>query len=90
MKRVKAKPPTEQTVDGVLHNVCQHYVTWWYHVPSNREITDDMRTHLEEEAEERAKHCIIEGYDSGELNCLYVFDDGTDEELRGWWAIERD
>ena len=32
----------------------------------------------------------MEGCHSGELNCFHVDDQGTDEEIRGWWEIETD
>ena len=44
----------------------------------------DLQTRLRDEAEERAKTCIIEGYVEGELN----YED-EDSSYRGWWQIER-
>jgi hypothetical protein len=54
------------------------------------EVLDDSEGVLEEAAEERAKAMIIEGCHCGELNCLFIFSDGTDAEIWGWWNIEND
>lgn len=76
-----------RTFDGEV-SVCAHRVSFWYDI-GERELTDELRERLGEEAESRAKECIIEGCISGELNCLY--DDGSeDAEIRGWWDICRD
>ena len=63
---------------------CAHRVTWWYDC-EDHEVTDELRERLENEAEERARHCIAEDYVSGELCCLV----GGEHELRGWWDIVR-
>lgn len=68
-------------------NVCAHYVKYRYW-DFEAEPTDELRERLEEAAEDRAKELIIDGYHSGELNCLYVSDDGAEEEIRGWWEID--
>ena len=36
------------------------------------------------------KECINNDCREGELNCLHVNEDDSDEEIRGWWEIERD
>ena len=51
-------------------------------------LTDELRERLDEEAEDRAKTCLNDGCHSGELNYLYVFDEGPEEEIRGWWEID--
>lgn len=79
--------PVEGTVE-----VCCHVVDYRYET-GDLEITADLKERLEAEAEERAKHCITEGCHSGELNCLYVNDEGEEtieEEVRGWWEIRRE
>ena len=73
--------------EGIV-NVCAHSVTFRYW-DFDLELTDELRDFLTEEAEERAQQCIIEGYHSGELNCLYVDDGGEEHEIGGWWEIER-
>ena len=65
-------------------NVCCHQVSYWYDITGVR-ITDSVATRLEIEAEEWAETCIVQGYWSGELNCLL---DG-EREVRGWWEIAR-
>jgi hypothetical protein len=62
---------------------CCHIVKYWYKWDGRRAKVS--RSLLEEEAEQRAKDCIIEGYCEGELNCLTP----NSQEVRGWWAIER-
>jgi hypothetical protein len=70
---------------GMVH-VCAHHVkfSYWHGWGDISELTDEIKQTLETEAEERAKAMIIEGYVSGELNCLI-----GDNEVRGWWEIER-
>ncbi|MGH8897014.1 MAG: hypothetical protein ACRDZ4_08345 [Egibacteraceae bacterium] len=65
-------------------DVCSHRVTFWYDV-GGMARTDELAETLAEEAEARAKACIIEGYHSGELNCPY-----DEREVRGWWEIGHD
>lgn len=76
--------------------VLLHSIRFRYNL-HDHELTDDLRKCLHREARSRARHCIKEGYHSGELNCLYVFPDpiwatsGLDvqeEEIRGWWEIK--
>ena len=47
--------------------------------------TDELKTLLTEEAETRAKTCIVEDYVEGELN--YETDD---LQLSGWWTIKKE
>lgn len=78
-----AETKKRRTYSGVV-TVCLHRVSFWYDIEGVR-LTKTLKEVLTEEAEERAKHCINEGYHSGELNCLY-----RDEEIRGWWSIQGD
>lgn len=64
--------------------VCMHTIAYRYW-GFKHEKTEDLKSRLASEAEERAKHLINEGYHSGELNCLY-----EEEEIRGWWEIKTD
>ncbi len=89
----KKKPSTKVSHEGnievLLHRIAYRY--WWDGKP---ELTDEVKEYLEEEAENRAKDCIMEGCHSGELNCYYHNgDDKTGDfkewELRGWWEIDR-
>jgi hypothetical protein len=78
----------EKNVEGRV-NVCCHHVAyryWWSGKPT---LTDDVRDSLKEDAEGRAKECIIEGYHSGEL-CSLVVEGDKDYEVFGWWEISRD
>jgi hypothetical protein len=69
-------------------SVCAHTVDFRYW-DFEAEVTPELEEELTEHAEQRAQECIIEGYHSGELNCLYVSDDEEEEEIRGWWEIQR-
>lgn len=82
---VPPKRPKFNIFEGFVE-VCCHRVHFRYKDIEHK-LTDDMKACLEKEAEERAKSQIIEGIREGELNCLYVFDDGTDAEIQGWWSI---
>jgi hypothetical protein len=64
--------------DGTVH-VCAHEVSFWF--KGDKPITDELKERLTEEAEERSKSQIIEGYVQGELNY-------EDEECSytGWWT----
>lgn len=63
--------------------VCAHTVEFWYEL-DDLELSDELENCLAEEAEEHAKALIVEGYRSGELNCLW----GGEREIRGWWEIQ--
>lgn len=69
----------EGSAEVLLHTVAFSY--WGF----EHELTPELEEALREEAESRAKHCINEGYHSGELNCLY-----GEEEIRGWWEIKKE
>lgn len=74
----------EGTVETCCHRVAFRY--WDFRAV----LTDELQQRLTEDAEERAKQCIIEGCHSGDLNCLYITPTGRELEIRGWWEIERD
>jgi hypothetical protein len=76
----------ETTVEVCAHRVAVRY--WGF----DAELTDELEEALTEAGEEHAKECITEGYVCGELNYLHTdFDNGDEqEEIRGWWEIERD
>ena len=69
----------ETIVEVCCHRVALHY--WDF----DAELTDELEATLTEEGESRAQECINDGCHSGDLNCLY-----NDEEIRGWWEIERE
>lgn len=66
--------------EGIIE-VCFHRISFWFDIPAG-EVDDSIQEALEVEAESRAKSQIVEGYHSGELNCLYC-----NEEISGWWEI---
>jgi len=66
---------------GTVH-VCAHYVPFYYDLP--REVTDEEKKFLINEAESRAKSQIVEDYIEGELNY-----ESETLSCRGWWHIER-
>lgn len=72
------------TVTANAHRITFRY--WGFEAP----LTDEVKELLAEEAEERATAMTAENYQSGELNCC-VYVDGMDEEeeIRGWWEIDR-
>jgi hypothetical protein len=74
----------ETTVEVCCHRVALRY--WGF----TSKLTDGLREELTTSGEDRAKECINDDCREGELNCLHVADNGSDEELRGWWEIERD
>ena len=83
------KTKTEQTSFETSVEVCCHHVAvrWW---GFTSELTDELKDTLTEEGESRAQECIIDGCHSGQLCCYYVDNDGKEEEIYGWWEIERD
>ncbi len=62
--------------------VCAHDVrfSFWETIKPDQD-TDELKTLLTEEAETRAKACIVKDYVEGELN--YETDD---LQLSGWWT----
>ena len=68
--------------------VCCHRVALRYW-DFTSELTDGLREELENHGRS-AKECINNDCREGELNCLHVNEDDSDEEIRGWWEIERD
>ena len=83
-KRARKTNTFETTVEVCCHRVALRY--WDF----TSELTDGLREELENHGEERAKECINNDCREGELNCLHVNEDDSDEEIRGWWEIERD
>jgi len=67
-----------QSIFQGTFEVCCHWVEFWYNL-SGAEATDELKASLTDEAEDRAKHCIIEGYVTGELN--------YNNDIRGWFSI---
>lgn len=65
--------------------VCAHRVSYRWDFPCEG-MDAETKERLDEEAEERAKHCIIEGYITGEL-CAVVPVGSEYEEVHGWWSI---
>lgn len=58
--------------------LCCHRIDFWYN--------DDELTTLTEYEEERIEQLIVKGCHEGELCTL---NNNTDEEVYGWWKIER-
>ena len=83
-KRARKTNTFETTVEVCCHRVALRY--WDF----TSKLTDGLREELENHGEERAKECINNDCREGELNCLHVNEDDSDEEIRGWWEIERD
>lgn len=79
----RASNPPMRTFEDTLE-ACGHTIAFWYDI-GKRELTDDLKERLTEEAEQRTRAMISEDYRSGELNCC--FEDG---EVRGWWNIKRE
>ena len=82
------KNKIQNRCEGSL-NVYTRNVSYWWKL-DQIELTGDMENVLEEDAENRAKEMISEGYFRGELCCNYVFPDGSDCCFWGWWEIEPD
>jgi hypothetical protein len=80
---VRARGTFETTVEICCHRVAIRY--WGF----DHKLTRDLKRTLVRHGIYRAKRCIIDGCRSGDLNCYY-HDDATEEEIRGWWEIERD
>ena len=59
--------PKQRVHEGICY-VCAHRVSFFYRLPKNTRTSVTLIARLNEEAEERAKTCIIEGYIQGELN----------------------
>ena len=78
MKTKKNKPNIFSYEGEVL--VCAHSVTFYF--DCGRKITDEEEALLDEEAENRAKICIIENYRQGELNY-----ESETLSCTGWWHI---
>lgn len=75
---------TSQEYQGEV-SVCAHRVSfryWDFDAQLNSELEQELADH----AEERAKECIIEGCSSGQLNFFHT---DTEEEIGGWWEINR-
>jgi hypothetical protein len=97
MSRAIKKAAKRQTFEGEVE-VCCHRVKFRYFIEgvakNAEELSDEAKADLEREAEERAKHCIVEGYHSGELCCLLYGGDirkeEREQEIFGWWEITKD
>jgi hypothetical protein len=63
-------------------HVCAHNIYFYFNLP--RDITEEEKSFLKTEAEDRAQSQIIEGYVEGELNY-----ESETLSCRGWWRIER-
>ncbi len=80
---------TKQHFEGVVEVCCRRVVFCYWDF--EQELTPQLEIELALHAEERAKECIVNGYRSGQLNCFY-YDNVRihEEEIRGWWEIEKD
>ena len=63
-------------------NACCHRVIWW--IGGDEEISEALTKEMAEAAEDRAKVCIVDGCNQGELNFI---DSHTEHEYTGWWKI---
>jgi len=73
---------------NTIIRVCCHHVALRYW-DFDHELTEELKEILTEQGEERARECITKDCCSGELNALFVDEDGNDHEIRGWWEIEQ-
>jgi hypothetical protein len=91
MKKEKLipRPMKEKKVKGRFHedtfHVCAHRVSFFYRLPPRIRIPQETLDRMTEEAEERAKSQIIEGYVQGELN----YEDDK-FQAGGWWKIKKE
>jgi hypothetical protein len=74
--------PKQRVHEGVVH-VCAHRVLFFYRLPKYTKVSVSLIGRLNDEAEERAKSQIIEGYVQGELN----YEDDK-FQAGGWWKID--
>jgi hypothetical protein len=63
--------------------VCCHEVSFYYNLPPRKRVTDEIQANMTEEAEERAKTCIIDNCNQGELNY-----ETENFQATGWWRIK--
>jgi hypothetical protein len=91
MKKEKLipRPMKEKKVKGRFHegtcHVCANRVSFFYRLPPRIRIPQETLDRMTEEAEERAKSQIIEGYVQGELN----YEDDK-FQAGGWWKIKKE
>ena len=86
MPKTKTTIPTqnfETTVEVCCHRVAIRY--WDF----EHELTDELKELLTEDGAARAKECIINDYVEGQLCTYHVDDDGNEEEIFGWWEIDK-
>jgi hypothetical protein len=69
-------------LEGLLE-ICAHRVIWRYWGFGKLRLTQEVIESLELQAEERARFCINDGYEAGQL-CGHW----DDHEVFGWWEIE--
>ena len=73
----------ETTIEVCCHRVAIRY--WGF----DHELTDELIELLTEEGERRAHVCIVDGFHSGELHCLF-YNGRVEMEISGWWEIKTD
>lgn len=83
--KCKESKTRRRVLEGTVF-VCQHYVEWWLEIDNIR-LTDEEKVQIEEDAYDRARECIYEGYHSGEL-CTCLVRGQKEYEFFGWWSIE--
>jgi hypothetical protein len=59
-------------------------INWYFNI-DNAEISDDLKSRLREEAEDKARNDIIAGCVAGEL-CFSDYEGRT--TYYGWWSFE--
>lgn len=67
-----------------VSQVLFHDINWYYRT-NGEEISDDLKSALREEAENKARNDIIAGYIAGEL-CFSDYNGRA--TYYGWWSFE--
>ena len=73
---------TKQRIHEGTAHVCAHRVSYFYRLPKFKRVTPVLKERMDQEAEERAKSQIIEGYVQGELNY-----ETENFQAQGWWSL---
>jgi len=73
---------TKQRVLEGTAKVCCHRVSYFYRLPKHKRVSTELKARMYDEAEARAKECIIDDCNQGELN--YETDNF---QATGWWKI---
>ena len=64
---------------------------WWSDTDLVKKVTTDEEEQLEQEARDRVKDMVDQGYTSGELVGTLVRNNGrTEISMSGWWEIKKE